>query len=88
MPGFLPPRPFAPPPSCRALLLLTGVVLTFFAPFSCPCEQAGPQRRGRSPRWVVAATAAAAAGAIGLVASLQHLRATSLVSEVDALQDR
>jgi len=49
--------------------------------------QAGqPQRRGRSPRWVVAATAAAAAGAIGLVASMQHSRATSLVSEVDALQ--
>ena len=49
--------------------------------------QAGAtEGRGRSPRWVVAATAAAAAGALGLVASVQHARAAALVSEVDALQ--
>jgi len=43
-------------------------------------------RRGRGVRWAVAATAAVAAGALGLVVTEQHSRRTALASEIDALQ--
>jgi hypothetical protein len=45
-----------------------------------------PERRSRSTKWAVMATAAAAAGALALVSSVQHSRASVMVSEVTALK--
>ena len=49
-------------------------------------RQDAPRSGPRSVRWAVAATAAVAAGALGLVVTEQHARSSALASELDALQ--